>query len=34
MFLEKIRSEGLAHLSYLIGYGSRAAVIDPRCDID
>jgi len=34
MFLEKIRSEGLAHLSYLIGDGNRAAVIDPRRDID
>ncbi len=32
MFLEKIRSEGLSHLSYLIGHGSRAAVVDPRRD--
>jgi hydroxyacylglutathione hydrolase len=32
MFLEKIRSEGLAHLSYIIGYGGQAAVIDPRRD--
>jgi hydroxyacylglutathione hydrolase len=34
MFLKKIRSEGLAHLSYLIGDGKEAAVIDPRRDID
>jgi len=32
MFLEIIRSEGLAHLSYLIGHGDKAAVIDPRRD--
>ena len=32
MFLETIRSEGLAHLSYLIGHGGKAAVIDPRRD--
>ena len=32
MFLEKIGSEGLSHLSYLIGHGSRAAVVDPRRD--
>ncbi len=32
MFLEKIRSEGLAQLSYLVGDGGRAAVIDPRRD--
>ena len=34
MFLEKIRSQGLAHLSYLIGHGGQAAVIDPRRDCD
>lgn len=34
MFLEIIRSEGLAHLSYLIGDGKEAAVIDPRRDIE
>jgi len=33
MFLEKIRSEGLSHLSYLIGHQGRAAVIDPRRDV-
>jgi hydroxyacylglutathione hydrolase len=34
--LETIRTEGLAHLSYLIGDRSsgRAAVIDPRRDVD
>jgi hydroxyacylglutathione hydrolase len=32
MFVETIRSEGLAHLSYLIGHGGKAAVIDPRRD--
>jgi hydroxyacylglutathione hydrolase len=32
MFLEKIRSEGIAHLSYVIGHNSDAAVIDPRRD--
>jgi hydroxyacylglutathione hydrolase len=32
MFIETIRSEGLAHLSYLIGHGGKAAVIDPRRD--
>lgn len=32
MFLEKIKSEGLAHLSYIIGNGEQAAVIDPRRD--
>ncbi|MFW6155993.1 MAG: MBL fold metallo-hydrolase [Armatimonadota bacterium] len=33
MFLKKIKSEGLAHLSYLIASGSEAAVIDPRRDV-
>ncbi len=32
MFLEKIKSDGLAHLSYILGHGGRAAVIDPRRD--
>ncbi|MEW6333633.1 MAG: MBL fold metallo-hydrolase [Thermodesulfobacteriota bacterium] len=32
MFLETVRSEGLSHLSYLIGHGGKAAVIDPRRD--
>lgn len=34
MFLEKIKSDGLAHLSYFLGSGSEACVIDPRRDID
>jgi len=34
MFLEKIHSEGLSHLSYIIGHGGRAAVIDPRRDCE
>jgi len=33
MFLKKFRSEGLAHLSYIIGHKGRAAVIDPRRDV-
>ncbi len=32
MFLEKIKSEGLAHLSYIVGDQGKAAVIDPRRD--
>ncbi len=34
MFLEIIRSEGLSHLSYMLGDGNEAAVIDPRSDYD
>lgn len=34
MFIEKIKSEGLAHLSCLAGDGETAAVIDPRHDSD
>jgi len=34
MFLEKIKSESLAHLSYIVGHGGRAAVIDPRRDCE
>lgn len=34
MFLEKIKSPGLAHLSYVIGADGQAAVIDPRRDIE
>jgi hypothetical protein len=30
----KVKSEGLAHNSYLIGAGGEAAVIDPRRDCD
>jgi len=32
MFLEKIKSDGLAQLSYILGDNGRAAVIDPRRD--
>ncbi len=32
MFLEKIKSEGIAHLSYILGDGRQAVVIDPRRD--
>jgi len=34
MFLEIVRSEGLSHLSYIVGDGAQAAVIDPRRDSD
>ncbi|WP_379544784.1 rhodanese-like domain-containing protein [Psychrobacter sp. R86515] len=32
MLLEKIKTPGLSHLSYLVGSGGHAAVIDPRRD--
>ncbi len=32
MIFERIKSEGIAHNSYLIGSGSDAAVVDPRRD--
>ncbi|MGP9545395.1 MBL fold metallo-hydrolase [Psychrobacter sp. AOP7-B1-25] len=32
MLLEKIKTPGLSHLSYLLGSGGQAAVIDPRRD--
>lgn len=34
MFLEKIKSPGLAHLSYVIGDGGQAVVVDPRRDVE
>jgi hydroxyacylglutathione hydrolase len=34
MFFETIRSEGLAHNSYLIGDEGQAAVVDPSRDVD
>ena len=34
MFLETVRQEGLAQLSYVCGDGGQAAVIDPRRDGD
>ena len=33
MFVETIKTDGLAHLSYVVGDGIEAAVIDPRRDI-
>ncbi|TXK64330.1 MBL fold metallo-hydrolase [Alkalisalibacterium limincola] len=32
MFLKKIKSEGLAHLSWIFGDGNEAFVVDPRRD--
>ncbi|MFW6387514.1 MAG: MBL fold metallo-hydrolase, partial [Thermodesulfobacteriota bacterium] len=32
MFIEKVKSEGLAHLSYIVGDGDEAIVVDPRRD--
>jgi hydroxyacylglutathione hydrolase len=32
MFLEVVRSPGLAHLSYILGDAGKAAVVDPRRD--
>lgn len=34
MFIEKVKTEGLAHLSWIVGDDKQAAVIDPRRDID
>ena len=34
MFIEKIKSEGLSQLSYLVGGGGKAVVIDPRRDCE
>lgn len=34
MLLEKIKTPGLSHLSYLVGAGGAAAVIDPRRDCE
>ncbi len=34
MLIEKIKTPGLSHLSYLIGAGGQAAVIDPRRDCE
>ncbi len=34
MFIEKVASPGLAHLSYVIGDGGEATVVDPRRDVD
>ena len=34
MFIETIKSEGLSQLSYLVGGGGKAIVIDPRRDCE
>ncbi len=34
MFVERVKSEGLAHLSYVVGGAGEAAVVDPRRDCD
>jgi hydroxyacylglutathione hydrolase len=34
MIFEMIKSEGIAHKSYFIGSGGRAAVVDPRRDVN
>jgi len=34
MFLETLKSEGLAHNSYVIGEGDGAAVVDPSRDAE
>jgi hydroxyacylglutathione hydrolase len=34
MYFAKVKSEGLAHLSYLVGSGNEACVIDPRRDCE
>jgi hydroxyacylglutathione hydrolase len=34
MFLQTVKSAGLAHMSYILGHGGEAAVIDPRRDCD
>ncbi|MCE5296793.1 MAG: MBL fold metallo-hydrolase [Euryarchaeota archaeon] len=34
MFVQKVRSEGTSHISYFIGAGHEAAVVDPRRDVE
>jgi hydroxyacylglutathione hydrolase len=34
MFIERVHSPGLAHISYFIGSREKAAVIDPRRDVE
>lgn len=34
MFIEKVKSEGLAHLSYVVGDEDTAIVVDPRRDCE
>jgi hydroxyacylglutathione hydrolase len=33
VFIEVVKSDGLAHLSYLLGYGRQCVVVDPRRDV-
>ena len=34
MFIQKMKSEGISHLSYMLGSESEAIVIDPRLDTE
>ena len=34
MFFERIKTPGIAHLAYIVADGGRAAIIDPRRDVD
>lgn len=34
IFMVKVKSESLAHLSFILGHGGQAAVIDPRRDCE
>ncbi|MBN1461034.1 MAG: MBL fold metallo-hydrolase, partial [Armatimonadetes bacterium] len=34
MFIERVHSPGLAHISYFVGGHDKAAVIDPRRDVE
>jgi hydroxyacylglutathione hydrolase len=34
MFVQRFKSEGISHISYFIGQGAEAAVVDPSRDID
>lgn len=34
MIIETIKTEGLSHLSYLVGSNGAAVVIDPQRDCD
>ena len=34
MFIETIKTPGLAHLSYVLGSANEAVVIDPRRDVE
>jgi hydroxyacylglutathione hydrolase len=34
VFIETVKSPGLAHLSYVLGDAGEAAVVDPRLDLD